>query len=111
MPRWRAKAEIACLFLIGIAPAEFNWYYNPRLVDSPRLFWTIDALRFILLPAALVTWGIARGLFSAADLGLHIRVFGRRNPFLFIATLIVIAIVEWHLNSHLVSWAYSAFPP
>ena len=111
MTRWRIRAEIAVLFLIGLAPAEFNWYYNPRLSDTPRLFWTVDFIRCLLLPAALVAWGIWRHLFTLADLGLHTRIFGRRNAFLLLATIAIVAIFQSHLDTRLVAWAIHAYPP
>jgi hypothetical protein len=103
MSKWRVRAEVAALFVIGLAPAEFNWYYNPRLSEMPRLFWTVDFIRCLLLPAALVAWGIWRRLFTLADLGLHSRVFGRRNAFLLIGTIIIVAIFQSHLDTQLVA--------
>jgi membrane protease YdiL (CAAX protease family) len=111
MTRWRVRAEVAALFLIGLAPAEFNWYYNPRLSDTPRLFWTVDLIRCLLLPAALVAWGIWRRLFTLADLGLQTRVFGRRNVFLLFATIVIVAVLQSHLDTQLLAWVSHAYPP
>jgi membrane protease YdiL (CAAX protease family) len=111
MTKWRARAEIATLFLIGLAPAEFNWYYNPRLSHTPSLFWAVDMIRCLLLPMALIAWGICRHLFTFAELGLHTRVFGKKNVFLFLGTIVIVAIFQSHLDTQLVAWAYHRFPP
>ena len=109
--KWRSKAELICLFIIGIAPAEFNWYFNPRLAASPRLFWTVDVLRFVALPAAIVAWGIYRQLFTFADLGLHGRIFGRRNAALLFTIMIAASILLCRLDTALLDWAMQRFPP
>lgn len=111
MGGWRQKVELACLFIIAIAPAEFNWYYNPRLAGNPRMFWTMDVGRFVVLPAFLGVWGIARGLFTPADLGLHGRVFGRRNPFLMLATIIAVSVFLCRLDTSVIRWAAELYPP
>jgi membrane protease YdiL (CAAX protease family) len=111
MTKWRRKFELIGLIVLGIAPAEVNWYFNPRLADSPRLFWTVDVLRFAILPAAIVAWGIFRGLFTAADLGLHGRIFGRKNAALLFAVMIAVTLFLCRLDTSLLEWALHAYPP
>lgn len=110
MNRWR-KTKIAGLILIGILPAEFNWYYNPRLAHWPAAFWTVDAARFVVLPALLAWWGIASGLFTLSDLGFHTRVCGRRNLPAFVAALVLIPLVICWADPRLVAWAAHVLPP
>ena len=110
MRRW-AKAEIALLILIGITPAEFNWYYNPRLAHLPRLFWSVDVTRFVVLPTLLVGWGLYRRLFSLADIGLHTRILGRREPALFAVALVLVPLLLCWAEPRIVAWTATVIPP
>ena len=107
---WTARTELVVLLLIGIIPAEFNWLYNPRLADSPRLFWSIDVARFVVLPTLLVGWGLSRRLFTFGDIGLHTRVFGRSNRMLFFPALILVPLLMHWEDPKFVAWARSAYP-
>jgi len=105
------RAELALLLLIGIAPAEFNWLYNPRLAHWPRLFWSVDIARFVLLPALVVAWCVSRRLFTLVDIGLHTRVFGRDNRILFVVALVAIPLLMHWTDPKFVAWAQEVYPP
>jgi hypothetical protein len=105
-----ARAQIALLLFIGILPAEFNWWFNPRLANTPWAFWMVDIFRFVVLPAALIAFGKRRGLFSWNDLGFSERAFGIKNSGVLIATTIVIPAILIDVHPRLVSWS-AAFAP
>lgn len=98
----RAGAETLILLFIGIAPAEFNWAFNPYLVHWPVIFWSVDVFRFAVLPLFIFCWGISRRLFAPAEVGLHMGVFGRRKPNwgLFAAVMVAVPALLWWLDPY-----------
>ena len=77
------------LLLIGILPGYLNAFYNPRLMQHPREFWTVEVLTWIVLPLAIYLWGMRRGVFTNAELGLSLRVCGTSRRWAFAVALIV----------------------
>ena len=104
------RFKIALLFLIAIAPAEFNWLYNPRLASKPALFWTVDCLRFLVIPSLILIYGLRKRLFSTQSLGLHNRIAGHNWPPVFVLTLVLVPCVQYAMDRPFLTWSYDHFP-
>src|ERR1041384_5246566 len=104
------RRTILCLVLVGIAPTELNGFYNSYLAQFPGWYWSVEIASWIILPAILLWIGMKNNWFTWSDLGLHCRIGGQRDPWLFAAT---IALLPWALmqsDQLFGSWAYDLFP-
>jgi CAAX prenyl protease-like protein len=101
----RTWFQSAALLAIGIAPAEFNWAYNPHLVNHPAIFWSIDIVRWTALPALIFLIGLRKKLFTPRDLGFHTRVLNKPHIGWFIAALIIVPYAMGQTFAYMQDWA------
>jgi hypothetical protein len=77
------RVTLLRLLLIGILPAVLNGWYNPLLASWPPTYWLADLIAYVLLPFIVVRSAIRSHLVTPDDLGFHLRIGGRRRPWLF----------------------------
>jgi membrane protease YdiL (CAAX protease family) len=101
------RAGILTIVLVGITPLELNGLYNGYLSQFPAWYWLVETFTWILLPSLLLWMGMRSGWFSTDDIGLHTRICGRRNIWLFVVTLIGLSwlVAELSLWSNLLARA------
>lgn len=103
--------ELAGLLAVGIAPFYLNGLYNgPLAAGSRPSFWVVEALAWVVLPAAVLLVARRRGLFAPADLGLHAYVRGRHRPATVLALAIVVSVVFLRLDVWAAHGAHAALP-
>jgi hypothetical protein len=102
---WRTWLATAGLLAVGIAPAEFNWAYNPHLVHHPLIFWIIDTARWTVLPALVFWTGIRKRLFTPPDLGFHSRVLDKTNIAWFVAAIVIVPYAMGQAYAYMQDWA------
>lgn len=73
------RAGIVLLLAAGLAPLLLNGFYNARVAQSVPLYWVVELLTWVLLPALLFTAGLRLGLCTPAGLGLHGQLRGRED--------------------------------
>jgi len=100
----RRNLYLACA-ATGISPYLVNGYVNSKVAAWPALYWTLEALFWIAIPAALFFVLVRRGGLRAADLGLHGRIFGRDS----VALVIVACLIFCPLDYAVYSRAYEYF--
>src|SRR3954471_10116095 len=94
----RRRIELAALLAVGIAPFYLNGWYNSPLAATDRsLFWQVEVLTWVVMPAVLLIAGFRRGLFTSAELGLTAHVRGARRPWLLSTLIAVVAFAMWKL--------------
>lgn len=72
------RRKLLLLLVIGILPAMLNGLYTLLLAAQPPLYWFVDVVSFVVVPAVLVGIAIRERLVTPSELGLHGLVNGRR---------------------------------
>ena len=65
---------------------------------------------WVVLPAALLTVAVRRGLLCRESLGLHPRVRGRRHPALLLALVVIVAYLFLEIDMWALHRAHAIFP-
>jgi hypothetical protein len=108
MTEARKRVWLAALLIVGLLPFELNGWYNPRL--STTAFWCIELLTWVVMPMAILTVALRRGIVTRAELGLHLSVFGKRNEALILMFSLVASFALYHIDRWTVEKAGALFP-
>lgn len=71
------KYQLGLLWIVGVAPLYLNDLYNPHIRHNLPVFWTVELLTWIALPAFVFHWIFNKKLFTFDELGLHTHLFGK----------------------------------
>lgn len=82
------RLYIGMLLLVGVIPFYLNGWYNPHLLDNPRLFWFAEVVVWVALPLIILATACNERLFTLEDLGYHTNLRGRRMPI----TIVVLSV-------------------
>lgn len=107
---FRTRLCIAALVVIGIAPAYLNGWYNPLLAKTTSHFWTVELVTWIAMPLIILFIGLRSQLFTAAQLGYHRSVFGKKSDVGMLLTTIIVTMIFLKIDPPLWQAAVAEFP-
>jgi hypothetical protein len=88
------------LLIAGLLPLLINGFYNPAIAKIQIIYWLIEIITWVVLPIWIYMYGIKRQIFSKDNVGINIKIFGKRNhPFLFLISIIAILTFPLVYNS------------
>jgi membrane protease YdiL (CAAX protease family) len=106
MKRWRALV----LVCIGVVPLYLNGLYNPQIAHSLRLFWTVEVITWIIIPACILVIGLRQELWTSSALGITARVRGRSSDlWLLLAFVISVPLLIW-IDQHISDYVRANVP-
>lgn len=111
-PDQRARrGALAALLAVGIAPFYLNGFYNtPLLAAGAGWFWGVEVFTWIVMPAVLLGVGWRRGLYTWDELGVSMRVRGKRRPWVWVGLMAGVPVAFWWVDVDTVLWAHAHLP-
>ncbi|HOO71685.1 MAG TPA: CPBP family intramembrane metalloprotease [Spirochaetota bacterium] len=91
------QKKLLILFACGILPFELNGIYNPVIIKTPALFWSMEVLTWVIIPLLIFTCGIRKNFFTAHDLGINSSASRRLNKttniFLLVSLTVIVSTI------------------
>ncbi|WP_309398935.1 CPBP family intramembrane glutamic endopeptidase [Cerasicoccus maritimus] len=103
--------KLATLLLIGYLPFYLNGFYNPILQHTQWAFWAADIAIWIILPAALFTWGRRHDLYRWPEIGFNQQVGFGGPRWAFPILLVIATPILFYLEKMSFTIAMDLAPP
>lgn len=107
----RKRACYLVVLAIGTLPFIVNGYVNSLVFKNPPLYWTLELVYWVAIPAAVFGYAVRRGGLSFAEIGISGEVRGRRNLVLLALLCVVACPLDAILYKELYAFFSARFPP